>query len=613
MAGERNATSFFVDTNHFDADQNTDALLTGQKWDTSSSNVITFSFIDSGGDLTYSAGVSFANQFSAVQQDAARRALEEFANVADVRFVEIGNDPGEDNANGAIRFADYTGLTAAFGYYPNSMESGGDLFFSDGSYESAPLGTYEFVTFLHELGHGMGLKHGHEASAGSGFPDVGSLEPERDGMEYSVMTYNSFIGQNLMPDFFANNFGHYAQTLMMYDIAALQRMYGPNRGHNGGDTVYTWDPATGQTFHNGTGQGVPEAPVIFRTEWDGGGTDAYDLSNFTTDLMIDLRPGMHSDFDVGGNQLRAQLNAGWDSGGSYVGASEHEYAAGHVYNALLFEGDEQSLIENANGGSGDDGMKGNVTGNVLRGNGGRDTLAGNGGNDTLEGGGGNDRIKGGAVSDTMRGGAGADFILGQNGGDVARGGQGSDTLIGNNGEDTLLSHGGDDSIKGGFRRDTIKGGAGNDTLFGQKGNDRVKGGADHDSLLGNNGRDTVLGHGGEDTLDGGYGHDFLKGGKGRDTLHGGGGPDTLLGGAGDDGLTGGNGPDIFRFNANIDSGVDTVTDFENGSDLVKLDGAVTFDDLTITRFVDTTIAWANGSVTLTGETGVIDADDFIFG
>jgi serralysin len=65
----------------------------------------------------------------------------------------------------------------------------------------------------------------------------------------------------------------YAQSLMMYDIAALQHLYGADYTTNAGNTVYRWNPSTGQESINGIGQGAPGGNRIFMTIWDGGGSD----------------------------------------------------------------------------------------------------------------------------------------------------------------------------------------------------------------------------------------------------------------------------------------------------------------------------------------------------
>ena len=73
-----------------------------------------------------------------------------------------------------------------------------------------------------------------------------------------------------------------------------------------------------------------------------------------------------------------------------------------IFNALLFNGDLRSLIENAKGGSGND---------TILGNQGKNTLTGNGGNDTLKGAAGNDKLNGGTGDDTLTGGKGSDIFI----------------------------------------------------------------------------------------------------------------------------------------------------------------------------------------------------------
>ncbi len=60
---------------------------------------------------------------------------------------------------------------------------------------------------------------------------------------------------------------------------------------------------------------------IFATIWDGGGTDTYDLSAYSTDLTLNLQPGESSYFSA--VQI-ANLGNG-------------HFARGNIFNALLFE------------------------------------------------------------------------------------------------------------------------------------------------------------------------------------------------------------------------------------------------------------------------------------
>ena len=95
------------------------------------------------------------------------------------------------------------------------------------------------------------------------------------------MSYRSYIGASVTGGL-TNGTWSFPQTLMMYDIAALQDMYGANYTTNSGNTVYKWDPNTGQEFINGVAQAAPGGNKIFMTIWDGGGNDTYDFSNYTT-------------------------------------------------------------------------------------------------------------------------------------------------------------------------------------------------------------------------------------------------------------------------------------------------------------------------------------------
>ena len=74
-------------------------------------------------------------------------------------------------------------------------------------------------------------------------------------------------------------------------------MYGANFNTNSGDSVYTFSQTTGEMFINGVGQGAPSGNKIFLTIWDGGGNDTIDVSNYTTGVTVDLRPGEFSTFD----------------------------------------------------------------------------------------------------------------------------------------------------------------------------------------------------------------------------------------------------------------------------------------------------------------------------
>jgi len=189
------------------------------------------------------------------------------------------------------------------------------------------------------------------------------------------------------------------------------------------------------------------------------------------------------------------------------------------------------------------------------------TLEGSYGDDTLTGADGDDKLLGGNGDDKLRGNDGDDLIKGGSGNDELRGGNGNDLLNGNRGDDVLYGLSGEDRLLGGGGDDFLHGGHDADRLYGHQGNDALYGGRDGDYLNGAEGDDSLFGENGNDTLFGGQGDDVVSGGRNNDILNG---------GAGNDVLSGGQGSDVFV--VGIQDGVDTISDFTIGEDLIALSG-----------------------------------------
>jgi serralysin len=347
-------------------EKNLDALLMGIRWDAPH---LTYSFPASPlfYEAAYGGGEPQRNflPLNPAQAAAARKVFAMVASVTNIDFMEAQED---SVTHADLRLAGADIPAAAWAYSPGDYGASGDAWFrvSWGAFADLRPGGYGFYVFMHEIGHALGLKHGHESTV------FGSMTPDRDSMEHSIMTYRSYVGA--AGRYMENESWGYAQSLMMYDIAALQHMYGADYATNSGNTVYRWNPATGQAYVNGVGQGAPIGSRILTTVWDGGGKDTFDFSNYKSKLSVDLRPGSWTRLET---MQVAQLGA------------EH-HARGNIANALTYHDDPRSLIENATGGSGNDTLKGNAVRNVLKGGAGNDRLYGFEGNDVLSGGAGKD-------------------------------------------------------------------------------------------------------------------------------------------------------------------------------------------------------------------------------
>jgi serralysin len=312
-----------------------DAVLTAARW---TGDPISYSFPSIASVYESPADREGFSQVSGNMMQAFRYILEGDSSATGGPAMRLTPVEGFTNAefvytgygNADIRIArGAAGGDFAASAAPVPEPWGGDIWFGQHDFWNPKIGSYEYHAALHELGHALGLKHPHEGAFG--FTET--LLPHQDSLEYTVMSYRSYASKT--PGNYTNETYGYPQTYMMLDIAALQHMYGADFSFRNTDTVYRWSPSSGEVFVNGVGHGKPGANRIFQTIWDGGGNGTYDFSNYSSSLQVDLAPGGHS---LLSNGQRANLGDG-------------NYARGNVFNALQFNGDPRSLIENAIGGS----------------------------------------------------------------------------------------------------------------------------------------------------------------------------------------------------------------------------------------------------------------------
>jgi len=155
-------------------------------------------------------------------------ALNAWAEVANITFTEAFDSL---TVAGDIRFSTEPGITRSHAWYPWQSARAGDVWFTTdvsgpSNLDTAEKGTFGYLTFLHEIGHALGLSHPHGGRA--------IAASSINALPFSVMSYQDYVGDT--GDTWDS--GLLPTTPMLNDIAIIQYLYGPNMGTRSGDT--TW-------------------------------------------------------------------------------------------------------------------------------------------------------------------------------------------------------------------------------------------------------------------------------------------------------------------------------------------------------------------------------------
>ena len=435
VGGYRLAISEFT-TPAYSLDQIADFLTTGfwnsggHRWDTSGDNVITYNV------------TALTNE----GQTLARAAFQTWANVTNLVFEEVtsgGDIPFDDNESGA-----FAGGTWSNGLITSMRVNVSTSWLA--SYGTM-VDSYSFQTYVHEIGHALGLGHGgpYNGSASYGVDNL----YVNDVWSYTIMSYF---------DQAEADFGSYRFVMgpSLGDILAAQNLYGVNTTFNSGDSVYGRNATAGSLYNFANFATVPAFTI-----YDTGGADTLDASGYGANQIINLN------------------------------AEAFSSIGGLTNNIAIARG---VVIEAAIGGDGADSMLGNAGDNMLAGNADGDTLNGGAGNDSLDGGTGDDRLIGGDGTDIIdygRFSSAISFNLAA--GTISGSDMGTDTLFGIEG------------AAGGQGADDFFGDAGNNLFFGNAGTDTLIGGAGSDSLFGGAGDDLLISDGLGDHIEASDGDDVI--------------------------------------------------------------------------------------------------------
>ena len=242
---------------------------------------IKFAFMDSSflSQLTGSDATGAA-VMSATQKQAVQDVFAYYSSIINQSF-ELVTDPKQ--ADIVFGTNNQGGTSAGYAYMPNRSGSHAQylMLANDQSTNSNfSNGSYGLLTLVHEIGHTLGLKHPGNSNAGGGGTPGPYLAQADDNRRNTVMSYYSASGISANP-----------QTLMAYDMAALQYLYGANRTPSNAQALAKYQTTT------------------FTDGWAGleslwtpqGGT--VDLTAMTKNNLVDLREGAFSSIGTTKNNV----------------------------------------------------------------------------------------------------------------------------------------------------------------------------------------------------------------------------------------------------------------------------------------------------------------------